>query len=177
MIRYPISFKTQKNTKVRKKRIDHEGLIQMEIVKRLRVYEKDNLLTFLHIPNEHSVKLPKLVQLKRWKMGVQPGVWDLLIIYHNLPSKLQSMYRPEDDKWMVDLIGHSNVQYLWIELKYDANKLKKVDPEKKLTKAQKEFRDKIDFFDAKHEIICVKNPIEGIEKLEEILQIYKVICL
>lgn len=125
-----------------------EDDLQIAIVtylKTLIAYELKGRLGYLHISNEAGLRAGIGWHAKRKRMGLIPGVPDLLLLLPN------------------------GVSY-WVELKMDRLKTKRAEPLKLLSEAQIDFRHMVKGLGFKHSVLCCKNVEEGIDGIKRILQ-------
>lgn len=107
-------------------------------------YELKGKLGFMHIANEAGLHAGIGWHAKRKRMGLLPGVADLLLLF---PS------------------GRS----VWVELKVDRLKIKIADPFKMLTAEQKNFREMVQALGFKYEILACKSIRQGVNGIFNII--------
>lgn len=104
---------------------------------------KDKIFAF-HVPNESMTNASIKWHSKRKSLGVKSGVSDIIILIKGGIT-------------------------LFVELKVDRLKNKRVDPDKLLSENQKSFFNVLQDLDFKYIVICAKTSTEAIERIDEIL--------
>lgn len=100
-------------------------------------------LLWCHVPNESMIKAPIQWHVKRKKLGVKAGFPDILIIAKD--------------------------KCIFIELKVNPNKEKKIDGMRLLGREQKIWMESLIKFGHSHYIICVVKPSEAVKQMTKIL--------
>lgn len=124
-----------------------EDDLQEAIVTYLRSlinYELKGRLGFMHIANESGLRAGIGWHAKRKRMGLMPGVADLLLLFPGGVS-------------------------VWVELKVDRLKTKRADSLQMLSESQKDFRCMVKGLGFNHSVLACKTLDEGIEGIERII--------